>query len=73
MLGADADVEAIDAQPLLVSIAIAAAALAIAAGWRERRRARRTDPDAVGAVDWLSVQMAALVVLAITGLIALHG
>lgn len=65
--------EAIGSQPLLASIAATALALAVFAGWRERRRVRRIDPDAVGAIDWLGVQMAALVVLAIAGLLALHG
>jgi len=42
------------------------AALAVAAGLGARRRRRRRDPDAVGWVDWPTVQMLALIALAVT-------
>ncbi|MEG8043435.1 hypothetical protein QP164_12145 [Sphingomonas sp. LR59] len=42
------------------------AALAIAAGFGERRRRRRHDPDSVGWVDWPTVQVLALIALAVT-------
>lgn len=42
------------------------AALAVAAGLGDRRRRRRRDPDSVGWVDWPTVQMVALIALAVT-------
>lgn len=42
------------------------AALAVVAGLGERRRRRRHDPDSVGWVDWPTVQMLALIALAVT-------
>jgi hypothetical protein len=53
-----------DAQALPVTIAVAALLLALFAGWRSGRRRRRADPDAVGFVDWTTVQMVALLVMA---------
>ena len=41
-------------------------AVAVAAGFGERRRRRRHDLDRVGWVDWPTVQMLALIALAIT-------
>ncbi|WP_341208523.1 hypothetical protein [uncultured Sphingomonas sp.] len=60
-----------DAQGLLCVIAAAAVGVAVLAGWREHRRRRRANPDAVGWVDWTLVQVIALIVAAITGWIAL--
>lgn len=48
-------------------------ALAGFAAWRERRSARRSDPDAVAVVDWRMVQLAALSIVLISGYLALHG
>lgn len=55
-------------------LAAAALALAIAvlAGFGERRRKRRADLDRVGLVDWSTVQMIALVAVAILSIIAFH-
>lgn len=47
--------------------------LALLAGWRERRRARRHDPDAIGWVDWRGVQMLALIALAVGLLLVWKG
>ncbi len=52
---------------------VACLALALLAGWRERRRARRHDPDAVGWVDWQGVQMLALIALAVGLLLVWKG
>jgi len=52
-------------------VAGALAALAILAGWRDRQRRFRTDPDRVGVVDWPTVQVLALVALAIVVSLAL--
>lgn len=61
-----------DAQALLAGVAVTAALLAGYAGWREARRRGRSDPDAVGMIDWVTVQYAAFVALAVAGLLALH-
>ena len=53
--------------------AISCLALAFLAGWRERRRARRDDPDAVGWVDWTAVQMLALIGVAVGLLLVAKG
>lgn len=47
--------------------------LALLAGWRERQRARRHDPDAIGWVDWRGVQMLALIALAVGVLLVWKG
>lgn len=61
------------AQVMLASWAGALTAIAVFAGWRERRRNRRVTMDAVGLMPWMTVQVLALVGLAICGLLALAG
>lgn len=58
-------------QAILAGWAGALTTVALFAGWRERRRARRSDPDAVGLVPWPTVQVLALIGLALCGLLAL--
>lgn len=60
-----------DAQDLLYVIVVAALCVAVLAGWRDHRRRRRADPDAVGWIDWTLVQVIALIVAAIAGWVAL--
>ncbi|OYY70892.1 MAG: hypothetical protein B7Y47_08270 [Sphingomonas sp. 28-63-12] len=50
--------------------AVAALAIAVFSGWRDWRRARRENLDAVGIVDWPTVQILALIVAAILASIA---
>ncbi|WP_375271660.1 hypothetical protein [Sphingomonas sp.] len=59
----------------LFGAALSAACLMLAlfAAWRERRRARRHDPDAVGWVDWRGVQMLTLIALAVGVLLVWKG
>ncbi len=52
--------------PVLWSASGGLAALALVAGLGEHRRRRRHDPDSVGWVDWPTVQMLALIALAVT-------
>ncbi|WP_374146456.1 hypothetical protein [Sphingomonas sp. 28-63-12] len=49
---------------------MAALAIAVFSGWRDWRRARRENLDAVGIVDWPTVQILALIVAAILASIA---
>lgn len=60
-------------QALLWSGAVAAALVAGLAGWRERRRKRRVDPDAVGVIAWPTVQLLALIVTVVCVSMALKG
>ena len=58
-------------QVVLASWAGALTAVALFAGWREWRRARRVEMDAVGLMPWQTIQVLAVIGLAICGLLAL--
>ncbi|WP_085809255.1 hypothetical protein [Sphingomonas sp. TZW2008] len=47
-------------QAVLLGAAGSCTAAALVAAWRDRRRTCRYDPDAVGIVDWRTVQLAAI-------------
>ncbi len=50
-----------DELPLLHAIAAAlSVALAVLAWWADRRRMRRSDPDAVGFMPWTTIFLVAL-------------
>jgi hypothetical protein len=54
----------------------AAASCVLAAGgaaWGDRRRSGRSDPDAVGVLDWRTVQLAAIAGALVLGALALRG
>lgn len=58
-------------QAMLWGAAGSCAISAAGAAWRERRRMRRRDPDAVGLVDWRTVQVAAIGLAIVLGGLAL--
>ncbi len=47
-------------------------AVAVLSGWRDHRRAQRSDPDAVGIIDWPTVQMVALMAAALLASLAFN-
>jgi hypothetical protein len=61
-----------DVQAMLWGGAGILVTIAVFAGWREHRRTRRDDVDAVGMIAWPTVQILALIALAVVGLFALH-
>ena len=54
-------------------LGIAALVIATVAWWAERRRMRRSDPDAVGYVPWGTVFVLALFGVLIAGVLILRG
>lgn len=54
-------------------LGIAALVIATVALWAERRRMRRSDPDAVGYVPWGTVFVLALFGVLIAGVLILRG
>ncbi|MDF2495278.1 hypothetical protein [Sphingomonas sp.] len=48
-------------QAVLYGVAASCAAAAAGAAWGDRRRTQRHDPDAVGVVDWRTVQLIAII------------
>lgn len=59
-------------QAMLWGGAGACLGLAVLAGWREAARAGRDEPDAVGMIAWPTVQILALIALAVLGILALN-
>lgn len=68
-----ADAAVTDAQGPLCGLAVLALLVAVAAGWRDHRRRTRVDPDAVGWIDWVLVQVGALIVGAVAAYVAFRG
>lgn len=62
-----------DAQVAGAVVAALCVLVAIVASFRERRRVTRHDPDAVGWIDWTTVQMLALILLAVALLVMAKG
>lgn len=58
--------------PLFWGVAVFAMAGMVAAMLADHRRTRRSDPDAVGIVDWRSVQIFAFAAAVIAASVALH-
>jgi hypothetical protein len=60
-----------DDMPITLYAGLAAAALAVVAWFADRRRMRRSDPDAVGFMPWTTVFfwafLAAVLLLALAG------
>ena len=54
-------------------LAGAAALVAVVAGLADRHRARRDDLDRIGLLDWRSIQMFALIAIALCVIVAQHG
>ena len=65
--------DASDVQTASAAVALLSLLLALFAAWRERRRSRRRDPDAVGLLDWRGVQMLSLILLAVAMLLVAKG
>lgn len=59
-------------QAVLLGAAASCVVTALGAGWGDHRRTRRTDPDAVGWLDWRSVQLAAIAGALVLGTLALR-
>ena len=59
-------------QAALCGGAIVCFGIAAIAGWRDYRRIRRRDPDAIGLIDWPTLQMASLLVAVILAGLALR-
>lgn len=59
-------------QAVLLGAAASCAVAAAGAAWRDHRIARREDPDAVGLVDWRTVQVAAIAAALVLGALAIR-
>lgn len=60
-----------DAAPYWIGAGVALCA-ALVAGVGDRRRKRRADLDRVGLIDWPTLQMLALIVVAVCMIVAVH-
>jgi len=60
-------------QAVLLGAAASCAVAAFGAAWGDRRRARRSDPDAVGVLDWRTVQLVAIAGTLVLVALALRG
>jgi hypothetical protein len=60
-------------QAMLIGAAASCAMAAAGAAWRDHRRTRRHDPDAVGVIDWRTVQLGAIVATLVLAALAIRG
>lgn len=59
-------------QAVLLGAAASCAIAAVGAAWGDSRRTRRHDPDAVGVVDWRTVQVAAIAAALVLAALAIR-
>ena len=59
-------------QAVLLGAAASCAIAAAGAAWGDHKRSRRDDPDAVGLVDWRTVQVAAIAATLVLAALAIR-
>ena len=59
-------------QAVLLGAATSCVVAAAGAAWGDHKRTRRHDPDAVGFVDWRTVQLAAIAAALVFGALAIR-
>jgi hypothetical protein len=60
-------------QAMLLGAAASCAVAAVGAAWGDRRRVQRRDPDAVGLLDWRTVQIVAIAGGLVSAALAIRG
>jgi hypothetical protein len=59
-------------QAVLLGAAASCAVAAAGAAWGDSRRTRRHDPDAVGLIDWRTLQLIAIAAALVLGALAIR-